>query len=79
MIAPIRLPRIVVFITASAFSFLELLKGASCLEYLGLNWWETRAYISAEKKQNLTNHSTSGRKFQLKLRLRNNITVYYKK
>jgi len=40
----------VVFITASAFSFLELLNGASCLEYLGLNWWETRAYISAERK-----------------------------
>jgi hypothetical protein len=36
MNAPIRIPRIVVFITASSFSFLELLNDASCLEYLGL-------------------------------------------
>jgi hypothetical protein len=55
MNAPIRVPRILVFITAPSFSFLEWLNGALCLEYLGLNWWETNAYISAERKSKFDN------------------------
>jgi hypothetical protein len=37
MNVPISPPRILVFITAPSFSFLELLNGAACLEYHGLN------------------------------------------